>query len=88
MGTTRWATAQHIHLQHLDTAGVSKFSDDNLISGYARDSVYFMAKNNIITGLGNNIFGPSPVAGKDANYGKATREQTFKIAVAMIEKFK
>lgn len=72
----------------LDTAGVSKFNDDNLISSYARDSVYFMAKNNIIGGLGNNTFGPSPAAGKDVNYGKATREQAFKIAVAMIEKFK
>jgi hypothetical protein len=53
-----------------------------------RDSVYFMAKNDIIGGLGNNIFGPAPVEGKDANYSKATREQAFKIAVAMIEKFK
>lgn len=72
----------------LNTEGVNKFNDDNLISSYARDSVYFMAKNNIIAGLGNNIFGPSPATGKDASYGKATREQAFKIAVAMIEKFK
>jgi len=67
---------------------VNKFNDNNLISDYSRDSVYFMAKNNIIGGLGNNIFGPAPAEGKDANYGKATREQAFKIAVAMIEKFK
>lgn len=72
----------------LNTSGVNKFNDDNLISSYARDSVYFMAKNNIISGIGNNIFGPAPAAGKDASYGKATREQAFKIAVAMIEKFK
>ena len=72
----------------LDTAGVAKFSDDAFISGYAKDSVYFMAKNNIIAGIGNNIFGPAPIAGKNINYGKATREQAFKIAVVMIERFK
>ncbi len=72
----------------LDTEGVNKFSDDNLISGYARDSVYFMAKYDIIAGIENNNFGPAPAAGRGADYGKATREQAFKIAVSMIEKFK
>jgi hypothetical protein len=71
----------------LDTAGVAKFSDDELISGYAKDSVYFMVKNNIITGLGNNMFGPAPREGQEGSYGRATREQAFKIAVAMIECF-
>jgi hypothetical protein len=78
--------AYNIHV--LDTTGISKFSDDYLISDYARDSVYFMAKNNIVGGLGSNLFGPAPAEGKDANYGKATREQAFKMAAAMIEKFK
>ncbi|GAB1476363.1 hypothetical protein MASR2M70_11970 [Bacillota bacterium] len=72
----------------LDTGGVAKFNDDNLISPWAKDAVYFMVKNDIITGLGNNTFGPYPIAGKDESYGRATREQAFKIAVAMIEKFK
>ncbi|HQL37234.1 MAG TPA: S-layer homology domain-containing protein [Bacillota bacterium] len=71
----------------LDTAGVAKFSDDELISNYAKDSVYFMVKNNIITGLGNNMFGPAPREGQEGSYGRATREQAFKIAVAMIESF-
>ncbi|HQA66243.1 MAG TPA: S-layer homology domain-containing protein [Bacillota bacterium] len=71
----------------LDTAGVAKFSDDELISGYAKDSVYFMVKNNIITGIGNNMFGPAPKEGQEGSYGRASREQAFKIAVAMIECF-
>lgn len=85
-----WALEQDgaYTLHVLDTAGVAKFGDDHLISGYAKDSVYFMAKNKIIEGLGNNLFGPAFLAGKDINYGTATREQAFKIAVDMIEKFK
>lgn len=71
----------------LDTSGVTKFEDDSFISGYARDSVYFMAKNGIIAGLGNNIFGPAPRQEMEANYGRATREQAFKIALSMIERF-
>ncbi|HPL99098.1 MAG TPA: S-layer homology domain-containing protein [Bacillota bacterium] len=71
----------------LDTAGVAKFSDDELISGYAKDSVYFMVKNNIIAGIGNNMFGPAPKEGQEGSYGRASREQAFKIAVAMIECF-
>lgn len=71
----------------LDTSGVTKFEDDSFISGYARDSVYFMAKNCIIAGLGNNIFGPAPRQDREANYGRATREQAFKIALSMIERF-
>ncbi len=71
----------------LDTSGVAKFKDDELISSYAKDSVYFMAKNSIVSGLGNNIFGPSPREGREESYGKATREQAIKIVVAMIDKF-
>lgn len=72
----------------LDIEGVAKFSDDNLISSWARDSVYFMAKNGIINGIGNNLFAPSHKAGERENYGRATREEAFKIVVAMIEKFR
>lgn len=75
-------------LHALDTTGVVKFNDDDLISGYAKDSVYFMVKNNIISGLGNNNFGPAPKTGMGESYGTATREQAFKIAVAMIERFR
>lgn len=71
----------------LDTAGVPLFNDDAQISDYAKESVYFMVKNGIINGLGNNYFGPIPQAGKDEDYGKATREQAFKISAAMVEAF-
>lgn len=73
--------------ESLDIYGVAKFSDDALISSWAKESVYFMAKENIISGIGNNIFAPKYKTGENESYGRATREQAFKIAVAMIEKF-
>lgn len=75
-------------LRTLDIEGVEKFEDDNLISIYAKSSVYFMTKQGIIAGIGNDVFAPSPSSGRPENYGRATREQAFKIALAMIEKFK
>ncbi len=71
----------------LDIEGVSKFNDDNLISSWARESVYFMSKNGIINGIGNNLFAPKYKAGERESYGRATREEAFKIVVVMIEKF-
>lgn len=71
----------------LDTSGVSKFSDDDQISEYAKQSVYFMVKNHIIDGVGNNMFAPkaNPSASTAVNYGIATREAAVKIAVATFE---
>lgn len=80
-------TYQKVYNELLDIEGVAKFSDDDLISSWAKKSVYFMVKNDIISGLGNNVFAPSYKKGEKENYGRATREQAFKIAVAMIEKF-
>lgn len=74
-------------LHKLDYTGVPKFNDDDLISSYARESVYFMVKNNILSGVGNNLFAPSPIDNRDDIYGRASREQAFKIVAAMIEKF-
>ncbi|NLD49865.1 MAG: S-layer homology domain-containing protein [Clostridiaceae bacterium] len=74
-------------LHKLDHTGVPIFDDDGLISSYARDSVYFMVKNSILSGVGNNSFAPAPIADKGESYGKASREQAFKIVVAMIERF-
>ncbi|MFA5324092.1 MAG: S-layer homology domain-containing protein [Smithella sp.] len=71
----------------LDIEGAVKFSDDNLIGFWAKDSVYFMVKSGIINGGGENIFAPSFQAGKKEGYGTATREQAFKMAVAMSETF-
>lgn len=71
----------------LDFSGVAPFSDDNQISNYAKPSVYFMVKNGIIDGVGNNMFAPkqNPSASTAVNYGIATREAAVKIAVAAYE---
>lgn len=79
---------QRVFDKSLNIEGVSKFSDHDLISSWAKEPVYFMAKNDILKGIGNNIFAPSHKQGEKESYGRATREQAFKIAVAMIEKFK
>ena len=63
------------------------FSDDALISDWARDSVYFMVSKGIINGFGNNVFGPrnTTSAEEAANYASATREQALLIATRMAE---
>lgn len=65
----------------------AKFADDANISSWARDSVYFMAANGIITGTGNNNFSPRAITPEEEarNYASATREQALVIAVRMIE---
>ena len=63
----------------LDASGVAEFGDHRQISSYARDSVYFMTKKQIIDGTGNNRFSPQAMA---------SREQAFKIAVATIGQLK
>ena len=66
------------------------FADDNDISDWAKDSVYFMASRNIITGTGNNMFSPKAVTDeqKAQGYAQATREQALVIAVRMVENLK
>ena len=65
----------------------ARFADDAQISGYARDSVYFMAANGIIGGIGNNMFAPRAVTTEEQarGYASATREQALAIAVRMVE---
>ena len=55
------------------------FNDDENISDYARASVYFMSENGIISGIGENMFGPDDTA---------SREQAVVIAERMFEKFR
>lgn len=66
------------------------FADDARISGWAKDSVYFMAANGIIAGVGGNKFAPNnTTSAEEANgYANATREQALAIAVRMVEKLK
>jgi len=63
------------------------FADDAKISGWARESVYFMVANDIIKGTGNNMFSPRATtpAEEAANYATVTREQALVIAVRMVE---
>jgi len=75
-------------LGYEDYMAENPFADHDNISGWARPSVYFMAKHGIISGLGNNKFGPRNVTSQDeANgYANATREQALTIAVQMVNK--
>lgn len=66
------------------------FADDSLISSWAKDSVYFMVANNIIKGMGDNLFVPRNITSKEEaeGYATATREQALVIAVRMVENLK
>ena len=57
----------------------SAFADDRGISEWAKDSVYFMASKDVITGTGDNNFSPSL---------DAPREQAIIIAVRVVDKLK
>ena len=63
------------------------FADDKDISGWAKDSVYFMVANDIIKGVDNNKFAPKNVTSSDeaTGYANATREQALIIAVRMVQ---
>lgn len=64
------------------------FSDDKNISGWAKDSVYFMKAKGIIGGVGGNRFAPRAVTDDEKKSGAAqtTREQAILIVRRMIEK--
>ncbi len=66
------------------------FADDSKISDWAKDSVYFMAANGIINGVGDNKFAPSNTTTEEeaTGYANATREQALLIAVRMVENLK
>ena len=63
------------------------FADDANISYWARESVYFMAANGIILGVGNNMFAPRAITAAEqaAGFATATREQALVIALRMVE---
>ncbi len=74
----------------LDYVMPARFADDAEISDYARDSVYFMAANGIINGVGGNRFAPNNTtsAQEAQGYANPTREQALAIAVRMVENLK
>ena len=65
----------------LNSDGVKKFADDNEISDWAKGSVYFMAKWNIIKGVDDTHFAPKANVNLGESYGFATREQAVVIAL-------
>ena len=73
---------------YLDYDMPNLFADDRDISSWARDSVYFMASNGIINGVGNNRFAPrnTTTAEEAEGYANATREQALAIAVRMVQR--
>ena len=74
----------------LDTSGVNRFADDGDISDYAYAAVYFMAKNGIINGMGNNLFAPKNTTSAQAAafYANATREQALLTSVRSLNNLK
>lgn len=62
----------------LSSGSSSVFADDAEISRWAKDSVYFMAGNSVLGGVGGGKFAPMGTA------GRATREQALVIAVRAV----
>ena len=74
----------------INYSGVKKFADDDLISDYAKPSVYFMVKYNVLSGIGDNRFAPrNTTTEEEANkYANATREQAVVMSLRSFENLK
>ena len=70
---------------YLDTYGVQKFSDDDLIADWAKPSVYYLYKLQVIKGMSENppIFAPyNSTADEEAIlYATSTRQQAILLAL-------
>lgn len=84
-----WTLATDANFK-LDYTKPALFADDADISDWAKESVYFMAANNIINGVGNNKFAPKNITTEEQaqGYANATREQALIIAMRMVENLK
>ena len=60
------------------SGAATAFADDASISDWAKESVYFMAENGIINGVGDNMFAPK---------NNCSREQSVAISVRTFDKF-
>lgn len=71
----------------INYSGVKKFSDDEYISDYAKPSVYFMVKYNVLSGIGDNKFAPKNTtpAQEAQGYANATREQAVVMSLRSFE---
>ena len=63
----------------VDMVNVARFADDDTISSWALESVYFMSFNEIIKGIGNNNFGAQD---------NSTLEQALLISLRSVDAFK
>lgn len=72
----------------LDYSGVAPFSDDQYISSWAKPSVYFMVKNEVIKGTSSTTFSPRNLTAYEEaiGYANASREQALIMAVRMFKK--
>ena len=72
---------------YLDSEGIKKFADDADISDYAKPSVYYMAKMEIIKGVDDTHFAPKNVTDsqKAKGYATATREQALAISLRVFK---
>lgn len=64
---------------YMDISGVTKFKDDADISDWAKESVYYMSKHDIIKGVSNTHFAPknTNMQQEMSGYASATREQAI-----------
>ncbi len=74
----------------INYSGVQKFADDAEISDYAKPSVYFMVKYNVLSGIGDNKFAPKNTtpAQEAEGYANATREQAVVMSLRSFENLK
>ncbi len=74
----------------LDYSGVRAFKDDADISSWAKPSVYFMVKNGIIDGVGDNMFAPKSFTSEESAmlYADMTREQAIVMGHRMVKNLK
>lgn len=73
----------------LDYTKPPVFADDDQISSWAKESVYFMVANDIIKGVGGNKFAPkNTTSAEEAAYYNATREQALIMATRIVENLK
>jgi len=80
-----WTMATDLQFK-LNYVQPPRFADDEYISDWAKDSVYFMAADGIINGLGDGRFGPRNITSDQEarGYANATRKQALLIAVRMV----
>jgi len=62
------------------------FADDANISGWARDSVYFMAANGIVKGKGGNMFAPRNMTSAEeaGNYAGSMRQEAIIMSYRLV----